>query len=74
MSPRPDPPKQAITQVKGGKPPVIAVRDFRGFLDRENTAIALSNPLQPVTKNTVAEAVSAGSYWEKMNEQEYPRL
>jgi hypothetical protein len=67
-------PEQVIIQVKGGKTGVKDVRDLRGVLDREKAAMGVLISLQPSTGPMEAEAVSAGFYTHKMNEQQYPRL
>jgi hypothetical protein len=67
-------PEQIIIQVKGGKTGVKDVRDLRGVLDREKAAIGVLISLQSLTREMVAEAVSAGFYEHKMNKQKYPRL
>ena len=66
--------EQIIIQVKGGKTGVKDVRDLRGVLEREKAAMGVLISLQPPTGPMEAEAVSAGFYTHKMNEQQYPRL
>jgi site-specific DNA-methyltransferase (adenine-specific) len=72
--PRTAKPEQIIIQVKGGKTGVKDVRDLRGVLEREKAGMGLLISLQPPTKDMVAEAVSAGFYEHRMNQQRYPRL
>jgi site-specific DNA-methyltransferase (adenine-specific) len=72
--PRAAKPEQIIIQVKGGKTGVKDVRDLRGVLEREKAGMGLLISLQPPTKDMVAEAVSAGFYEHRTNQQRYPRL
>jgi site-specific DNA-methyltransferase (adenine-specific) len=72
--PRTAKPEQIIIQVKGGKTGVKDVRDLRGVLEREKAGMGLLISLQPPTKDMVAEAVSAGFYEHRTNQQRYPRL
>jgi site-specific DNA-methyltransferase (adenine-specific) len=66
--------EQIIIQVKGGKTGVNDVRDQRGVLDREKAAMGVLIPLQPPTRDMVAEAVTVASYEHKTIQQKYPRL
>ena len=50
------------------------MHDLWRVLDREQPAIGIFFSLQPPTKETLAEAVSAGFYTHKMNQQQYPKL
>ena len=72
--PRSANPEQIILQVKGGKTGVKDVRDLRGVLEREKAAMGVLISLQPPTKEMVTEAVSAGFYEHKTNQQKYPHL
>jgi hypothetical protein len=58
-------PGQIIIQVKGGKSGIKDMRDLRGVLEREKAAMGVLISLQPPTRDTMAEAASAGFYEHK---------
>lgn len=67
-------PKRILIQVKGGKPGVSQVRDFRGTLEREGAALGIFVTLDEPTAPMLAEAASVAPYTPPSGGERTPRL
>jgi DNA modification methylase len=66
--------KQIILSVKGGHLQAGYVRDLRGVIEREQSAIGVLISMEQPTGPMRKEAASAGFYKSPYNNQDYPRL
>jgi hypothetical protein len=64
-----------LVSVKSGDTPsVVAVRDLRAVVDRENAEMGVLIILNDPTKPMTVEAISAGFYHSEIWDEDYPRL
>jgi len=66
--------KLALVQVKSGHVKSGDIRDLRGTMDREGSAMAVFITLEAPSREMQAEAVSAGFYHSPGWNQDYPKL
>jgi site-specific DNA-methyltransferase (adenine-specific) len=70
----PDQTKQIVFSVKSGGTGVKDVRDLRGVVEREGSAIGVLISLQRPTSQMRSEAASAGTYRSPVWGRDYPRI
>ena len=66
--------EQILIQVKSGHVKSGDVRDLRGVLDRESSAIGVFITLEEPSKDMTTEAVSSGYYHSQLWDADYPRI
>ncbi len=68
-------PARVLVSVKSGdNPSVVAVRDLRGVMEREQAAMGVLIILTEPTKPMSVEAVSAGFYHSEIWDEDYPLI
>ncbi len=67
-------PKRALVQVKSGHVKSGDVRDLRGTLEREASALGVFITLEPPTSAMEKEAIAAGFYHSPLTRRDYPKL
>lgn len=66
--------ERILIQVKSGHVKSGDIRDLRGVLDRESSAIGVFITLEEPSKDMTTEAVSSGYYHSKLWDADYPRI
>lgn len=66
--------ERVVIQVKSGHVKSGDVRDLRGVLDREESALGVFITLEEPSKDMVTEAVSSGYYHSNLWDKDYPRI
>jgi site-specific DNA-methyltransferase (adenine-specific) len=66
--------ERVLIQVKSGHVKSGDVRDLRGVLDREESALGVFITLEAPSKDMTTEAVSSGYYHSNLWEKDYPRI
>lgn len=66
--------ERVLIQVKSGHVKSGDIRDLRGVLDREESAIGVFITLETPSKDMTTEAVSSGYYRSNLWQRDYPRI
>jgi site-specific DNA-methyltransferase (adenine-specific) len=66
--------QSALIQVKSGHVNSSHIRDLRGVVERDNSAIGVFITLEQPSRDMVTEAASAGLYRSKLWNKDYPRI
>lgn len=66
--------ERVVIQVKSGHVKSGNVRDLRGVLDREESALGVFITLETPSKDMLTEAVSSGYYHSNLWDKDYPRI
>lgn len=66
--------ERVLIQVKSGHVKSGDIRDLRGVLDREESAIGVFITLEEPSKDMVTESVSSGYYHSDLWQKDYPRI
>jgi site-specific DNA-methyltransferase (adenine-specific) len=66
--------ENVVISVKGGKTGSAHVRDLKGVVEREKSAIGVLISMQPYTKDMKIEAATAGFFESKLWGKKYPKI